>query len=579
MVKQKLKAGEVIALYLEKRGVTKLFGIPGAAILPFYDGILGKTTIKSYVVRHEQTAVFMADGYSRATGDVGVCACTSGPAATNFLTGLYGAWMDSVPMIALTGQQNSKLLGTMQFQEAPILEMAKPVTKAVYQLTDGTKVGEVIHEAWETATNGKKGPVLIDLPLDQQKVEVEVDLDELIASSTPDVLPEALDEDIENVFYLLKDAKKPVLVSGGGVNLSNSTVELKELAETLQIPVVTTCMGIDTFPNDHRLFAGRMGTMLDTPYGNKTILESDLIINLGGRFADRNTGDVKIFKHDAKIIHVNLDKKEIGKVVPTELGVTADVKSFMVKLTEAYKNLAATVAVSIEAPNKLDLTQERNKYARKTDYTELPIRPERALKELREFLDRDAFISNDCGISQIWSCQLFETYVPRSYLITGGAGTMGWGLGAAMAAKLAFPQRQSVNFLGDGSLGMSLQDLATAAKHDIPVIVFVLNNSLLGLIRQQQNWFYGERRISTDLNYNNELCADNEGRGIDFVQTASGMGVRGERVIHYDGIKPALQRAVESGKPYLIEVVVTDDAVCQFSKNGTLTGFNYSNTL
>ncbi len=575
MAKQKLTAGEVIAIYLEKRGVEHIYGVPGAAILPTYDAIKERTNIKSYVVRHEQTGAFMADGYSRATGKVGVCAATSGPGGTNFLTGLYGAWMDSIPMIALTGQQKSTLIGTMQFQEAPIVEMATPVTKAAYILKDGSKVAELIHEAWETATTGRKGPVLIDLPVDQQKVVVEVDLDELIGSSQPEVLPQATDEEIQQVLELLAKAKKPVVISGGGVNLANATAELKELVETIEVPVVTTGMGMDTFPNDHRLFAGRMGTMLDTPFGNKTILESDLIINLGGRFADRSTGHVEIFKRDATIIHVNIDRKELGKVVETELGVVSDVKSFMAKLAQTYKQLGAGVAATAEAGAKIDLTEERKKHARKQDYETLPIRPERALKELREFLDRDAFASHDCGISQIWSCQLFETYVPRSYLLTGGAGTMGWGLGAAMAAKLAFPERQSVNILGDGSLGMSLQDLATAAKHDIPIIVFVMNNSLLGLIRQQQNWFYDERQISTDLIYRNELC-DNEERGIDFVKTAAGMGVRGELVTHYDEIKPALQRAVDSGKPYLIEVVVDPTAVCGFSNNGTLKGFEYS---
>ena len=570
-----MTAAEAIAMYLQKRGVEHIYGVPGAAILPFYDAVRERTNIQSYVVRHEQTGAFMADGYSRATGKVGVCAATSGPGGTNFLTGLYGAWMDSIPMIAFTGQQKSSLIGTMQFQEAPIVEMAKPVTKATFQLTDGSKAAELIHEAWETATKGKKGPILIDLPLDQQKVVIEVDLDELIAFSDPEQLPEATELDIEKTLHFLKNAKKPVLVSGGGVNLSNSTAELKALAETLQIPVVTTCMGIDTFPNDHPLFAGRMGTMLDTPYGNKTILESDLIINLGGRFADRSTGNVENFKRDAKMIHVNIDNKEIGKVVTTEHGVVSDVKSFMIKLRDSYKKLSLGVAVTAEVGVKLDLTEERSKYARKTDYEDLPIKPQRALQELREFLDKDAFVSHDCGISQIWSCQLFETYKPRTYLITGGAGTMGWGLGAAMAAKLAFPERQSVNIVGDGSLGMSLQDLATAAKHHIPVIVFCMNNSLYGLIRQQQNWFYGERDISTDLIYKNELC-DNEERGIDFVKTAEGMGVRGELVTHFDQIKPALKRAVESGKPYLIEVIVDSHAVCGFSHDGTLTGFDYT---
>ncbi|MDQ7864623.1 thiamine pyrophosphate-binding protein [Peribacillus frigoritolerans] len=220
-----------------------VYGVPGAAILPFYDAIKELTKIESYIVRHEQTGAFMADGYSRATGEVGVCAATSGPGGTNFLTGLYGAWMDSIPMIAITGQQKNSLIGTMQFQEAPIVEMAKPVTKAAYRLTDGSKAAEFIHEAWVTATTGRKGPVLLDLPVDQQKVEIEVDLDVLIGSTPVDNLPQASDADIEKTLELLKDAKRPVLLSGGGVNIANATIELKALAEELQIPVVTSGMG------------------------------------------------------------------------------------------------------------------------------------------------------------------------------------------------------------------------------------------------------------------------------------------------------------------------------------------------
>ncbi|MFC4766788.1 thiamine pyrophosphate-binding protein [Effusibacillus consociatus] len=573
MAKQKMTVAEAIALYLKRKGVEHIYGVPGVAILPLYDAIRELTDIQSFVVRHEQTGAFMADAYSRVTNKVGVCAATSGPGGTNLITGLYGSYMDCIPMIAFTGQVASHLVGTQSFQEVAITEIAKPVCKAVYLMNDASTAVQRFHEAWETATTGKKGPVLVDLCVDVQKTEVEVDLDEFV--SVPVELPEASDEDIAKTIQMLREAKKPVLISGGGVNLAMAQAELKELAETLQIPVVTSVMGIDTFPNDHPLFAGRMGTMLNTPLGNKTILESDLVINLGGRFGDRSIGNFEEFKHNTKIVHVNIDQKQIGKYLETELGVIADVKSFMVKLTNAVKQLNQEAAATALEIKPLDLTEERTRLARKTDFEDLPIKPQRALRELREFLDRDAFVSHDCGISQIWSCQLFETYEPRTYLITGGAGTMGWGLGAAMAAKLAFPNRQSVNIVGDGSLGMSLQDLATAAKFNIPVIVFVLNNSLYGLIRQQQNWWYDERRISTDLVYKNELC-DNEERGIDFVKTAEGMGVRGELVTHWKDIKPALQRAVESGKPYLIELVVDPNAVCGFSFNGRLSTVDYS---
>ncbi|MFM1654634.1 thiamine pyrophosphate-binding protein [Brevibacillus sp. B_LB10_24] len=574
MAKQKLQVAEAIALYLQKKGVAHIYGVPGVAILPLYDAIRELTDIRAFVVRHEQTGAFMADAYSRVTRKVGVCAATSGPGGTNMITGLYGAYMDSIPMIAFTGQVASHLVGTQSFQEVAITEIARPVTKGAYLINDAQTALEKFHEAWETATTGKMGPVLVDLCVDVQKTVVEVDLDELTSVSAE--LPQAADEDIAITIEMLREAKKPVLISGGGVNLADAHAELKELAETLQIPVVTSVMGIDTFPNDHPLFAGRMGTMLNTPLGNKTVLEADLVINLGGRFGDRSIGNFEEFKHNTKIVHVNLDKKQIGKYLETEHGVVADVKSFMRKLTDTVKALNQEVATANALEIKpLDLTEERHRLARKTDFDSVPIKPQRALRELREYLERDAFVSHDCGISQIWSCQLFEVYEPRTYLITGGAGTMGWGLGAAMAAKLAFPERQSVNIVGDGSLGMSLQDLATAAKYNIPIIVFVLNNSLYGLIRQQQNWWYDERRISTDLIYKNELC-NNDERGIDFVKTAEGMGVRGELVTDWKDIKPALERGFSLNKPYLIEVVVDPEAVCGFSFNGRLSTVDYS---
>ncbi|MDA8212896.1 MAG: thiamine pyrophosphate-binding protein [Clostridia bacterium] len=567
-ITQKMTAAQVLVYFLEQKGVTQLYGIPGAAILPFYDAVLDSDKIHSYVVRHEQMAIFMADGYSRVTGKVGVCACTSGPAATNFLTGLYSAYVDSVPLLAFTGQVPFAFVGKDAFQEAPITEMAKPVTKAAYLVEKAEELPKIIKEAWRTATTGRKGPVLIDLPLDVQKGMVEVDLSELVAEE-PEVLPQATDKEVQKAFEMLKAAERPVLLVGGGVVLSDSTSELMTLAETLRIPVVCTLMGKDCFPNDHELFAGMMGTICQTPLGNKTILESDLVICLGGRFGDRGTGSVGVFKEGRKIIHVNFDEQEIGRQVPTELGIAADLKGFLQKLNAVIKSNNFQPDDKAEERIRI-LGEDKPKLARQTEFDTIPMKPQQAIAELRKHLKRNAIVTHDCGISQIWSSQLFDSYEPRTYLITGRAGTMGWGLGAAMAAKLAKPEVQCVNLLGDGSLGMSLQDLATAAKHNIPVVVFLLNNSLLGLIRQQQNLFFNERWISTELDYENAEMGHN--RGIDFVALAKSMGVGAELVEKPEQIREALDRAFALERPYLIEVLVDPLAVCSVSRDGTIKG-------
>ncbi len=356
---------------------------------------------------------------------------------------------------------------------------------------------------------------------------------------------------------------------GGGVIHGNATSELLKVAEFLQIPVVSSLMGKDSFPNDHPLYGGLMGTMCQTPLGNKTILDSDLLINLGGRFDGRGTGNVEQLKDGRKVIHVNLDEKELSRNVPADFALAVDVKVFLEQFLVFLKKKDYTP--SNLAKNRISsLQEERIELARKTVFNTVPLKPQQAIAEARKGLNREAIITLDCGISQIWATQLFDAYVPRSFLITGRAGTMGWGLGAALGAKLAHPNRQVVNLLGDASLGMSLQELATAAKHNIPVVVMVLNNSLFGLIRQQQNLIFDKRCISTDLEYENHV--QGHSRGLDFVATAKGMGVEAELVDKPGQIQEALERAFSSNRPYLIEVLVDPLAQCSVSLDGTLTG-------
>ncbi len=562
---------EILVRFLEEKGVRQLYGIPGAGILPFYDAILDSHLIRSYNVRHEQTAVFMADGFSRVTGKVGVCAATSGPGATNFLTGLYGAYVDSIPLIALTGQVPTSLVGKDAFQEAPMVQLAGPVTKQSYFVKRSEDLPQILAEAWLTATTGRRGPVLIDLPLDVQKGIIPLDLEQWFQSLDLEHslnYPNASFDECDETLRLLGEAQRPVILAGGGIVLADAAQELKELAERLSLPVVSTLMGKDCFPNDHPLYAGMSGTICQTPLGNKTVLEADLILNLGGRFSDRNTGDVGSFKHNKKIVHVNIDERELNRQVPTELPICADVKGFLRTLLDRIENTG--FQWKGRQNMSMALAHSKKEFARQTQFGTYPMKPQEAIAELRKHLERKAIVTHDCGISQILSSQLFDVYEPRTYLITGRAGTMGWGLGAAMAAKLAKPEVQCVNLLGDGSLGMSLADLATAAKHNIPVVVFLLNNSLLGLIRQQQNLFFNERWISTDLDFENKEMGHD--RGIDFVATARGLGVAAERIERVEDIGDALQRAFASNRPYLLEVLVDPLAQCSVSEDGTLAG-------
>lgn len=573
--KNQMSGAQFLVNFLERKGVTQIYGIPGAAILPFYDALRERETMLSYNVRHEQSAIFMADGYSRATGKVGVCAATSGPGATNFLTGLYSAYGDSIPLIAITGQVPTALLGKDSFQEAPMVEMARSVTKAAYLVTQTSDLPSILKEAWKLATTGRKGPVLLDLPLDVQKGMLKFDREDWLFEEDEETLPSPLlspqdfSHQVKKAWNMLQAAQKPVLLVGGGVVLANAGEELLELAELLEIPVVSTLMGKDAFPNDHRLYAGLMGTMCQTPLGNQTVLEADLLMNLGGRFDGRGTGDVNSFKQNRQIIHVNCDEKELSRHVPSELTLAADVKDFLQSLIGLIRN--KHYQPTDKANQRiLALQKERVQLARQTEFESLPLKPQQAIAEVRKALERNAILTMDCGLSQIWTSQLYEAYEPRTFLITGRAGTMGWGLGAALGAQLAYPERQVVNLLGDASLGMSLQELATAAKHNIPVVIVVLNNSLFGLIRQQQNLLFDRRWISTELDYENVI--QGHLRGLDFVATAKGMGVDAELVERPEQITEAIRNAFRLKRPYLIEILVDPNAECSVSLDGTIRG-------
>ena len=565
---------------LQSEGVKHIFGIPGAGILPFYRALKDLGTIKHMVTRHEESAIHMADGYARAVGTVGVCAATSGPGASNFVTGLYTAQVDSIPILALTGQNVRAQLDREAFQAVNIAEVAKPVTKKSYCVKDAAMVPWVFREAFKIMREGRPGPVLIDLPLDVQKELIEYDpetdapLPILHMAPNPKQIQKALD--------MILEAERPVLLLGGGVVIADACKEFVALAEALQIPVVTSYMGKSGIPWNHPLMGGQVGIQCNTRSGNQVFLESTLVLAVGARFNDRHTGDLKVYKGNRKFIHVDVDPGQLGKNIMPDLGICADAKLTLQALLDEIKHRKIK-----PQPSKMDIAQIRTKLERKTDYENIPIKPQRVFKELNEFFGPETVFVTCIGLNQIWSGQLQKITKPRHYLDCGGAGPLGWDMPASIGAKVARPDKQVVTVVGDFGFQFCMDSLPVAVMYGIPFVIVVLNNGYLGLIRQASKYLYDMNyevqiwydslrsiqaeqvvkrvtagaRSSVDVSQS-ALTPENEGRGFDFVKFAEACGATGERVSDPKEIKAALKRGVESGVPYVIDIIMERETDC-----------------
>lgn len=578
----KMSAMDAAVRILESEGVKNIFGIPGAGILPFYRALKDLGTIKHMVARHEEGAIHMADGYARAIGAVGVCAATSGPGASNFVTGLYTAQVDSIPILAITGQNVTAQLGREAFQAVDIAEIVKPVTKKAYCVKDGALVPWVFREAFRIMKEGRPGPVLIDLPLDVQRAQIQYDPE---TDAPLPVFPSPPNEgQVTKALDMLLEAEKPVMLLGGGVILANAWEEFKAVAETLQIPVVTTYMGKSGIPWNHPLMAGHVGIQCNTRSGNQTFLDSSLVFAVGVRFNDRHTGDIKVYKGDRKFIHVDADPGQIGKNLLPDLGICADAKltlQAMLKEIKRRKIKAKSVRIKI--------SQIRKELERKTGYDDIPIKPQRVFKEINEFFDDEAVFVTCIGLNQIWSGQLQKITKPRHYLDCGGAGPLGWDLPAAIGAKVARPDKQIVQVVGDFGFQFCMEELSVAVMYNIPFVCIVLNNGYLGLIRQAEKYVF-------DMDYEVQIWYDslesygtvalpkaaalgraggvatgsgqagiqpqNQGRGFDFVKFAEACGTLGERVTDPQELKAAFQRGIDSGVPYIIDVIMERETDC-----------------
>lgn len=544
-MKRTMKVAEIIANIFVKEGITAAFGIPGAGINGLYK-YLEQVDIEHYTHRHEECCVHAAGGYFRASGKMALALCTSGPGATNFVTGMYTCNIDSIPLVAVTGQAVRAQLGKDAFQCVDIAKICEPVAKKTYVAMDPETAPELFREAFRVAREGKPGPVLVDFPLDVQNAEIEYDLDAYVPASYDVAGPDA--EAINKTLDMLRAAERPILLMGGGVLLAEAAEACVDLAELLGTPVITTYMAKGGIPEDHPLNAGHCGIQVGQPIGNKVFLESDLVLGIGCRFTDRHTGDLKVYRGDRKFIHVNIEPSEIDKVFPADLGIVSDAGKYIDALTKAAK----AQSVKSEWPLVKTLPALRDELARKTDYDAQPINPHRAFAELNSYFGDDAVFTTGCGITQIWSGQLQRINAPRQYLPSGGAGCLGYDIPAAFGAGIA-TGKQTVAVMGDFGFTFHVQELAVCAKYNVPVIVFIINNAYLGLIRQNQKYAY-QYEYAVEMPENQDW--------VDYVKVAEGLGCYGERVFDPALIGEALRHAQESGKPAVIDVICDPNVDC-----------------
>ena len=525
---------------LKAEGVRHIFGIPGGAIIPVYDALYDEHEIVHILTRHEQAAAHAADGYARALGKPGVCMTTSGPGATNLTTGILNAYMDSSPVVAISGQVPTKALGTDAFQEADMLSVMLPVTKHNFIVHTVEELPATIRLAFRTAMSGRPGPVHIDLPKDVQVSSADL---KIPAEITYDKLPklEPDPEDVRMAVRMMVSAAQPVIYAGGGVIWSGASAELVQLAELLGAPVVTSLMGKGAIPEDHPLSLGMLG-MHGRMAANLAVTECDLLVGIGVRFSDRATGDVRHFAPRAKIMHVDIDRVEIGKNVRVDLPVIADAKLFL-RAVLAGLRLQAQKGRTSEWLERIE--RLRRDLSPRMDYDEVPIKPQRAVKEIMEVLGADGIVVTEVGQCQMWAAHFYQVRRPRHFISSGGLGTMGFGFPAAIGAKVARPECDVVNIAGDGSFLMNSQEMATAVVNRINVVSCIFNNGYLGMVKQWQDLFYGKRRSAVDL------------RGSpDFVRLAEAYGGWGDRATRPGEIGPKLREALKSGKPAILDIPI-----------------------
>ena len=533
----KLTGSEIVIECLKEQGVDTVFGYPGGTILNVYDALYKhQDDIFHVLTSHEQGAAHAADGYARATGKVGVCMATSGPGATNLVTGIATAYMDSVPLVAITANVAVPLLGRDSFQEIDIAGVTMPITKHNYIVKDVNKLADTIRMAFHIAQTGRPGPVLIDITKDVTANTAEYTSQK--PYETERSTEYIKEKDLDDAIALMNEAKKPFIFVGGGAVISGASEELMEFAQKLHAPVADSLMGKGAFDGRHELYTGMLG-MHGTKASNLGVTHCDLLITIGARFSDRVVGNARTFAKNARIIQIDVDPAEINKNIVVDCSVIGDVKEVLKRMNRRIEDhnhdewLKYVHGLSEKYPLK---------------YQEEGLTGPYVIEEIYKVTKGDAIITTEVGQHQMWAAQFYKYKEPRTLITSGGLGTMGYGLGASLGAKLGRPDKTVINIAGDGCFRMNMNEIATAARYHIPIIQVVINNHVLGMVRQWQTLFYGKRYSNTILN-----------DAVDFVKLAEAMGAEGIRVTKKEEVAPAIEKAISLGKPVVIDCMIDCD--------------------
>ena len=535
----KLNGSQIIVECLVEQGVDAIFGYPGGAVLNIYDELYkNQDRIKHYLTSHEQGAAHAADGYARSTGKVGVCLATSGPGATNLVTGIATAYMDSVPVVAITGNVTNSLLGKDSFQEVDIAGVTMPITKHNYIVKDIKNLADTIREAFQIARSGRPGPVLIDIPKDVTAAVTDYEPQKIDFSKPVKSLPEIPEEKIKEVAEMIMAAKKPFIYAGGGIIKSDSSKELNDFATLLDIPTSTSLMGIGAFDQSNKLSTGLIG-MHGTVASNKCVVECDLLLALGVRFSDRVLSNHKHFAENAKIIHVDIDQAEIDKNIKDDVSLVMDLKDFFKRISKYISEKKNPIWLAL-------VDSWKNIFAE--NQVSSSLKPRYFMEAINEVTKGDCYIATEVGQHQLWAAQYFTYKEPKRLITSGGLGTMGFGLGAAIGTQVGHPDSYVFNIAGDGSFRMNMNELLTAAKYNLPVCVVIANNGVLGMVRQWQTAFYEKRYSQTILDtvINYEYLA--KGLGVDYYYAST----RAE-------YKKAVEAVVKNRRPAIINAIVETD--------------------
>ena len=568
----KMRAVDAAVLILEKEGATETFGLPGAAINPFYSAMRVHGGIRHTLARHVEGASHMADGYTRAAaGNIGVCIGTSGPAGTDMLTGMYAAQADSQPILCITGQAPVAVLEKEDFQAVDISAVAAPLTKMATTVREGAQVPGAFQKAFQLMRSSRPGPVLIDLPLDVQQTEIDFDI--ATYEPLPVHNPEATDAQAHRILEMLSEAQRPIIVAGGGIINADASAALVELAELLDIPVSPTLMGWGAIPDNHPLMAGMVGIQTHTRYGNATFLESDFVIGIGNRWANRHTGDLQTYRKGRMFVHIDVEPTQIGRIFGPDYGVVSDAGAALDALVRVARSRPA--ALPDFSSWARSCAARKGTMHRKTNFTEQPIKPQRVYQEMNAAFGADATYVTTIGLSQIAGAQMLHAFRPRSWINAAQAGPLGWTGPAALGVARATPEATVVALSGDYDFQFMVEELAVGAQHEIPYIHVVINNSYLGLIRQAQRGFDMDYEVSLAFeNINTE--GEFSGYGVDHIAVAQGLGCKAIRVEDPEhiqqGFHDARRLAAEHRVPVVVEVIL--ERVTNISMGTSLDAIN-----